>query len=104
MLDDDGNGDEPIAKRALSESAYQVWSAGATGVSVSTFYRNLRSDHWMIRKEGRRLDCCEKCVSWDNQVKPVVKRALAGFRSTLSDLDDANWSRWDVTISGRLHS
>ena len=90
---------EPQIKRALTDSAYQLWHQVGSGLSSATFYRNLANDHYMIKKSCRKLDACEKCVQFDNQVSPAVKKSMALFRQQMFDIDSSYWKRWDAEIA-----
>ncbi len=87
--DKDGK-DKPVKiQRALTDSKRQIFLKEHglhDHISLSTFYRNARTDHRDVVRAGCRLDVCERCFFWDHSLAPRLVAAARDWQTRLTEL------------------
>ncbi len=73
---------------------YKVEDELCAAVSDRTARRNIKDDHEDFRVTQRKLDCCEKCLSWDTRVERMMRKTLLDIDSQLCSLQADYWGRW----------
>ena len=92
------DGQDVITRRTLTDTSRQVFFASCKelGISVPTWYRNLKNDHKDVGRGKAKLDDCEDCLHWDRSLEPMIKSYLVECKRNLEDKLPGYWKRWDA--------
>lgn len=88
---------QPYAIRSLSSTPAAIHRSTddlVASVSQRTFSRYVKQDHPQYRTTARKLDCCEKCLSWDTRVVVLMRRSLLAIAPPLAELWPSYFDRW----------
>ena len=82
---------------------YRAETGLAAAIQEQTLRRNIKTDHEAYRVTQRKLDCCEKCLSWDTRVERMARRTLVEIEEKMEAVMPGYWDQW-CTSSKKLSS
>ena len=92
---------EPRPLRSLTSSMCGVYSQSKHNLgslSLRTFRRRIRSDHWEYGLPKLKVDVCDTCNQWGRQLLRLALRSMATFRQTLHAIDGTYMVEFDETV------
>ena len=97
-----GKGKDLTAVRVLSDSKRQVYLKNRHlfgRMSMSSFYKAVKSSYREFRSAPRKLDQCEKCHQYDKSIFPLIKRSVMRWMKDLEDIVPGYWKGWEAYSS-----
>ena len=94
-----GKGKDLKAVRALSDSKRQVYLKNRHlfgRMSMSAFYKAVKTSYREFRTAPRKLDQCEKCHQYDKSILPLIKRSVMRWMKDLNDIVPGYWKGWEA--------
>ena len=94
----EGVSKEPFPIKALSSTPSAIHRSTdelVKSVDPRTFRRYVKKDFPQYRVTTWKLDCCEKCLSWDTRVLALMKKTLLDVVDPIVKIWPSYFKKWE---------